>query len=112
MKYLEMVIGEFANPTLLFFTLCSCGKLEIIRIKIHQSFNEIYLLQSYLDCILMLGATGSVGRPELGPDHPRPHPVEIRVGPLGGGPGGRELDVGAQVHLVQLVVNELSDVPG
>ena len=60
----------------------------------------------------MLGATGSVGRPELGPDHPRPHPVEIRVGPLGGGPGGRELDVGAQVHLVQLVVNELSDVPG
>ena len=60
----------------------------------------------------MLGATGSVGRPELGPDHPRPHPVEIRVGPLGGGPGGRELDVGAQVHLVQLVVNELSDIPG
>ena len=58
----------------------------------------------------MLGATGSVGRPELGPDHPRPHPVEIRVGPLGGGPGGRELDVGAQVHLVQLVVNELSDI--
>ena len=34
------------------------------------------------------------------------------MGPLGGGPGGGELDVGAQVHLVQLVVNELSDVPG
>ena len=32
--------------------------------------------------------------------------------PLGGRPGGRELDVGAEVHLVQLVVDELSDVPG
>ena len=60
----------------------------------------------------MLGTTGSVGSPELGPHHPSSHPVEICVGPLGGGPGGGELYVGAQVHLVQLVVNELSDVPG
>ena len=60
----------------------------------------------------MLGTTGSVGRPELGTDHPGSHPVEVSVGPLGGGPGGGELDVGAEVHLVQLVVDELSDVPG
>ena len=60
----------------------------------------------------MLGTTGSVGRPELGTDQPGSHPVEVSVGPLGGGPGGGELDVGAEVHLVQLVVDELSDVPG
>ena len=60
----------------------------------------------------MLGTTGSVGRPELGTDHTGSHPVEVSVGPLGGGPGGGELDVGAEVHLVQLVVDELSDVPG
>ena len=60
----------------------------------------------------MLRTTWSVGGPELGPHHPGPHPVEVSMGPLRGGPGGGELDVGAQVHLVQLVVNELSDVPG
>ena len=95
-----------------YFTLCSCGELEIIRIKIHQSFNEIYLLQSYLHSVLMLRATRSVGSPELGSDHPGPHPVEVRVGPFGGGPGAGELDVCAEIDLVQFVMDELSDVPG
>ena len=59
----------------------------------------------------MLRTTWSVGGPELGPHHPGSHPVEVSMGPLGGGPGGGELNVGAQVHFVQLVVDELSDVP-
>ena len=70
------------------------------------------MLQSDLHRVLVLGATGSVGRPQLGPHHPRPHPVQVSVGPLGRGPRRRELDVCAEVDLVQLVMDELSDVPG
>ena len=70
------------------------------------------MLQSDLHRVLVLGATGSVRRPQLGPHHPRPHPVQVSVGPLGRGPGRRELDVCAEVDLVQLVMDELSDVPG
>ena len=59
----------------------------------------------------MLGAAGGVGGPQLAPHHPLPHAVEVGVGPLGGGPGARELDVGRQVHLLQLVVDKLTNVP-
>lgn len=59
----------------------------------------------------MLGAAGGVGGPQLAAHHPLPHAVEVGVGPLGGGPGARELDVGGQVHLLQLVVDKLTNVP-
>ena len=87
------------------------NELQVIRIEINQSLDQINLFQCNLNSIFVLRSTGSVGSPQLTPHHALPHPVEVGVGPLGGGPGGRELDVGGEINFIQLIVYKLSYVP-
>ena len=62
--------------------------MEVLAVLGHEPLDEVYLLEGDLDGVLVLGAAGGVGHPQLGPHLAPRQAGDVRVRPLRGRPGG------------------------
>ena len=58
-------LDELNRSNLIILTRWIIDKFQMIWILINEPFDEIYLLQSYLDGIFVLWTTWSIGNPQL-----------------------------------------------